>query len=116
MGSNEKLEKTIKVEIGDTVLIRNIITNITEEYTIVPTYHTQKIVGSIVTRNEDFGRGIYKDVLLSNSDIEKGIILSESNLAKKIIGLPIGCTFSFLDDEMKEADYQIVDIQKNINN
>ena len=112
MDSKEYLGKILKVEIGDTVSICNNKNNITEEYTIVPTYHTQKIVGSVVTRNKDFGRAIYKDTLLNNSDIENGIILSESDLAKKIIGLSIGSTFSFIDDEMKEANYKIVDIRK----
>ena len=109
------MEQKIKIEIGDTVLIHNTKNNIIEEYTIAPTYHEWKIIGTDVTKGKNFGRTIYQDVLASKSDIKNGIILSESDLAKKTIGLSIGSTFLFLDEDLKEIEYTIVDIQKNTN-
>ncbi len=103
----------MKVEIGDTVYIYNMKTKIVEEYTIIPTYHGQKIVGTHVAKDSDFGRTEYKDILLNGSDIENGIILSESNLAKTLIGKELNSEISFLDEDLSETTYKIVEIKKH---
>ena len=100
------------VKIGDTITILNTQNNQTEKYTIVPTYHEQKIIGTDVTRGENFGRAIYKDIITSESDVENGIILSESDFAKKLIGSRINSKFTLLNDELNEVTYQIIDIKK----
>ena len=101
------------VEVGDTVSVCNIKTNERETYTITPTYHTQKPIGFSLERGNNFGRTIYKDELLNGSDLENGIILSESDLAKKLLGTYLNSTVLLIDDNLEECKYKIIDIKKH---
>ena len=101
------------VEIGDTVSICNGKTNEIETYTIEETYHTQTPIGFSTKRGNDFGRIVYKDELLNNSDLDKGIILSESEFVKKLIGSYLNSTILLIDDNLEKCVYKIVDIKKH---
>ncbi len=116
--TNDKLlitnnQSNIYVEIGDTVSIRNVKTNEIETYTIIPTYHTQKPVGFSGERGNNFGKIVYKNELLSNSDLEKGMILSESELAKRLLGLYLNSTLLLFDENLEECIYKIIEIKKH---
>lgn len=103
----------IYVEVGDTVSIYNTNTSEIETYTIEPTYHTQIPIGFSVERGNNFGTVVYKDKLLSNSDLQKGIILSESKFAKKLLGSYLNSTLLLFDDNLESCIYKIIDIKKH---
>lgn len=103
----------IYVEVGDAVTICNTKTNKIETYTIEPTYHTQIPIGFSGERGNNFGKIIYKDELLNNSDLEKGIILSESEFAKKLLGSYLNSILLLIDDSLEECTYKIIDIKKH---
>lgn len=121
--NNEKEENLIKngqnknsniyVEIGDTVSICNTKTNEIETYTIEPTYYTQIPAGFSGERGNNFGKIIYKDELLNNSDLKNGIILSESEFAKRLLGSYLNSALILIDDNLKDCIYKIIDIKKH---
>ena len=102
-----------RVEIGDTVSICNLKTNATEKYTIIKTYYTPKLVGFDVQRGDGFGSVIYRDELVDYSNLEEGKILSESEIAKKLLGSSLNSIILLNDDNEKACQYKIIDIQKN---
>ena len=109
----EKPQKFEFVQVGDSVSIKNLKTGEIENYTILPTYHTQKPVGFSVKRGNDFGRILYEDELLSSSNLDNNEILSESDLAQKLIGTYLDSKVLLIDDNLEECLYQIIDIKKH---
>ena len=99
------------VEIGDTVYLYNTVTNKIEKITIIPTYTTYVPDSLSSKRGSDFGKIIYKKELLSESNIEEGEILSESPIAKKLIGAALNSFVTLIDDNLNEINYKIVDIK-----
>ena len=101
------------VKIGDTVTILNTKTGEEEKYTIHKTYHDYK--PSSMTGEPGKGYDIisYKDELLNTSDIDNGIILSESEFAQRLIGSYLGSTLQLIDDDLNEVKYIIKDIKKH---
>ena len=102
-----------RVKIGDTVTILNTKTGEEEKYTIHKAYHDYK--PSSMTGEPGKGYDIisYKDELLNTSDIDNGIILSESEFAQRLIGSYLGSTLQLIDDDLNEVKYIIKDIKKH---
>ena len=98
------------IGIGDTVILKNLDTDEVEQYTIVPTFHNYKPVGYDIRKGNNFGDVIYRDELLSDSDVENGIILSECELAKKLLGRYEGGTITLIGDDLKPHKYKIIKI------
>ena len=107
-----KVNYSLYVEIGDTITVRNLKTNEKEKYTIIPTYHDYKPISFYAARGNKFGEYIYKDELLTHSDLEKGQILSESDLAKKLLGSYMYSKVLLIDENFEECMYEIEDIKK----
>ena len=102
-----------RIRVGDTVTIRNTETNDIEVYTIVPTLHVDVPKEIVSRRRFNNGGIIYKKELVSSSDLDKGKILSESLLAKKLIGSNLHDKIVLLDSNLKETVYQIIAIKKH---
>lgn len=99
------------VEIGDTVIIKNLRDNIIETFTIKQAYYEAKPIG-INKGKYAFGTIKYKYDLIDHSDIETGKILSDSPFAQVLLGLREGEIFITKDEEAEDSEYQVIDIKK----
>lgn len=122
--NSKKSQKTIRkinrytsknIEIGDTVIIKNLVSGKHEKYTIVKTYYNSKPVG--VSKSKwSFGAIIYEDELISDNNVDAGEILSESEFAKSLLGLHENDIVVLMDEDLNKCKYQVISIIKNKNN
>lgn len=99
-----------KVSAGDTVTLKKLVNGAIEKYTIKQTYYTSKPIGISKTKY-NFGTPLYKDELISNSDLENGVILSDSEFAKSLLGLKGHDRVFLIDDELNNCEYEIIKIK-----
>lgn len=101
-----------QVKIGNTIIIKNTLTNKTETYTIVETYYEGKPVGISRYKNS-FGAIKYKKVVDNTHDVNAGQILSISPFAQILLDKYVNDIVILKDEDGEACPYQILDIKNN---
>lgn len=99
------------VEVGDKVKIQNICSRKIEIFTIVPTYKKEE-PKRVITLKSGYRYIKYKTEIISDNDVEKGEIISESPFAKALLGSRKKQIIEFKDMDGKKERYYILDIIK----